>query len=263
MSFDFFLHKRNKQARIRKSDLELLENRNIKIDDIQNDETGDVTFFTAAYKDSPFSSKYEFSLQETGEYWTYTYNYDEEDFSEFTMLIETLGKELFLLIDNPQTGQIDLKPEHLFNEQMKKFLEIQQSVVKNIPTIIRNSDIDIETTKTDIELYDEYRSKLITIYEPKGYYVDNVMWGQKEGTTKFFCSWIVNVPTVLPPVNQVIVLESADENSPAYLLDIDILEKSLGKNMQVVTGPVLHYLVEAVETQENKEALFKLGRKLK
>jgi len=262
MSFDFLLHKQNKQRRITKNELELFNDPNIKIEDIENDEIGDVLFFTASLVNSPFSIKYEFSLQETGEYWASTYNYDEEDFSEFTQILEILGKNLYLFVDNPQTGEVDLPPQNLFTDQIKKYLDIQRNVVGNIPSILKGAGIEVEPIKSDIELYEENRNKLISLYESKGYYVDNIMWGQKEGKIKYFCSWIVTVPTVLPPVPQVIVLQTAEEGSPAYLIDIEILIPALGNKVHTVLEPSLHYVVEAVENTGNQEAIFNLGKSL-
>jgi hypothetical protein len=263
MSFDYLLHKNNKQKRITKSELEMLDDPNLVIDSIECDETGDVSFFAVEVKNSPFATKYEFSLQETGEYWTSTYDYDDEDFAEFTNTLEKLGKGLHLLIDNPQTGEENLEPVNIFSDQMKKYLEIQRKVVGNIPKILKEANIEVENVKSDLELYEENRNKLIEMYDSKGYYVDNIMWGQKEGKTKYFCSWIVTVPTILPPVSQVIVLLTASEESPAYLIDIEKIQLALGNNMQTILDPTLHYLVEPLENLENQEALFKLGTKLK
>lgn len=262
MSIDYFVHKKNKSNRITKAELDLIETPDIQIKEIQNDETGDVTFFSASLKDSPFSSGFEYILQENGDYWTYTHDYDEEDFKEFITVIQKLSEVLFLQIDNPQTGETNLKPNEVYTDKMTEFVKIQRNVVNSIPKILNQTDIEGDFVKSDIELYQENRQKLIESYEPKGYYVDNIMWGNKDGKIIYFCSWVTDVPTVIPPVDQVITLETADKNSNAYLINTKDIEKTLGNKFLTVLEPSLHYIIEPVLDDAEKNILFSKGKKL-
>ncbi|NMB70274.1 hypothetical protein GYA27_03685 [candidate division WWE3 bacterium] len=262
MSIDYFVHKKNKINRITKAELDLIEAPDLQIKDVQNDETGDVSFFTASLKDSPFSRGFEYILQENGDYWTYTYDYEDDDFNEFITTIQKLSEVLYLQIDNPQTGEINLKPSEIYGTKMAEFLKIQRNVVNSVPVTLNQTGIEDGFVKTDLELYQENRQGLINLYEPKGYYVDNIMWGKKDGKTLYFCSWVTSVPTVIPPVDQVITLESADKSSKAYLISIKDLEEALGNKFLTVLEPSLHYIIEPVVQEVERNILFSKGKKL-
>lgn len=139
MSLDYYLNKKD-ASKLEEGDLSKLPS-DLKVSINATDPDGYVSSFIANSEDYP--QEIEFAYQQDNKYWTYTYNYGDEDFPKFIQIVSRIAEYLDMKIEDPQAGKTDLTPDEFSKNPNPDYLKIHRNTVDRLGQILSsNKPID-------------------------------------------------------------------------------------------------------------------------
>lgn len=133
VSLDYYLYTKGQPEAL---DVNFLKEKLSEEFEISNlvEDNGRAKGFLVKAKDG-IGPEIEFSLQESGKYWIYTYDYSPEGFAAFVAKTVSIAQSLGLVIEDPQKGTKDIEPENFGQGQISS-AQTMQNIKAKLPDIL-------------------------------------------------------------------------------------------------------------------------------
>lgn len=137
MSVDYYLYK-NDNRKVTVDELERHLLHDYLLTNLEADEDGIVRSFTIKSRDESSADSITFVLQETGEYWAFTYSYEDQPFQQFVDQIADVADKLDMVISDPQENRPSILPAEFKSRGVPEYVQVQKNFLSNLPGVLEN-----------------------------------------------------------------------------------------------------------------------------
>lgn len=141
MSLDYYLYKKE-ATKITEDFLIQSLSSEFEILETKLDPEGLVDLFYIKKIDSTIGAL-DFNYQKNGQYWVYTYDYEDASFAEFIKVVSEIAEKLGMLIEDSQSGVKDIKPSEFSQNKAPRYLKMQRKITREFIPRLFSGKADI------------------------------------------------------------------------------------------------------------------------